>query len=160
MRRIFPAFARISPTLAPLAFAAACLLPARAHAGPAATLEERYHRALSEVSQEVKAAEDPAEKRRILQRFLDHMQDGLGEAGKLPGLSDPDRNSLHTVLGKYYAYEAELKGDGGYRAVPDADLDAFAGYIRQDMEQAPVGGGVYISAGALLVILLILLLLF
>lgn len=157
MRRLFPAIARFVPILV----AAACMAPTLTHAGPAGTiLEERYHAALSEVSQQVRRAPDPAEKRRILGRFLDHMEAGLGKAENMNGLSDADKQSLHTILGKYLAYDAELEGTGGFTAVADADLNEFANYIRQDMEQAPVGGGIYISAGALLVILLILILLF
>jgi hypothetical protein len=159
MRRYFPAFARISPCLM---VAAACLsAPRLAHAGAAGeALEERYHAALSQVTQEVKQAQDPAEKRRILSGFFKHMEEGLRKAETLSSLPEDDKQSLHTVLGKYYAYQAELDGAAGYERVADRDLDEFASYVRQDMEQAPIGGGVYISAGALLVILLILLLLY
>jgi hypothetical protein len=157
MRRTFPVFARIPSFL----LLAACIAAPRAHAsGPAATLEERYHAAVSAISQEVKQAPDPAEKRRILSDFLDHMENGLQKAETMPSLPDQDRQSLHTVLGKYFAYQAELDGTRGYARVADGDLDEFAAYIRQDMEQAPVGGGVYISGGALLVILLILILIY
>lgn len=159
MRRSFPAFARISPCLM---VAAACLsAPRLAQAAPAgAELEERYQAALSHVTQEVKQAQDPAEKRRILQGFINHMEEGLQKAETLSSLPENDKQALHTVLGKYYAYQSELEGTNGYARVEDRQLDEFASYIRQDMEQAPVGGGIYISAGALLVILLILILLF
>lgn len=159
MRRSFPAFARISPCLM---VAAACLsAPRLAQAGPAGdVLEERYHAALNEVAQEVKQAPDAAEKRRILSGFFQHMEEGLQKAETLSSLPEGDKQALHTVLGKYFAYQAELEGNGGYARVEDRDLDEFASYVRQDMEQAPVGGGIYISAGALIVILLILLLLY
>ena len=159
MRRSFPAFARISPCLV---VAAACLsAPRLAQAGPAGdVLEERYHAALSRIAQEVKQAPDPAEKRRILSGFFRHMEEGLQKAETISSLPEPDKQALHTVLGKYFAYQNELEGKEGFARVPDRELDEFASYVRQDMEQAPVGGGVYISAGALLVILLILLLLF
>jgi hypothetical protein len=157
MRRNLNAFARFTPCLL---LAAACLsAPRPAHAGPASALEERYHAALSQVTQEVKQAPDPAEKRRILSGYIKHMEDGLQKAESLSSLPDEDRQSLHTVLGKYFAYQAELDGTAGYTRVADRDLDQFASYMRQDMEQAPIGGGVYISAGALIVILLILILL-
>jgi hypothetical protein len=141
--------------------AAACLsAPRLAHAGPAGeVLEERYHAALSQITQEVRQAQDPAEKRRILSGFFRHMEDGLLKAETLSSLPEQDKQALHTVLGKYYAYQAELDGTAGYARVEDRDLDDFASYVRQDMEQAPVGGGIYISAGALLVILLVILLL-
>ncbi|MBW8888056.1 MAG: hypothetical protein JF616_09905 [Fibrobacteres bacterium] len=157
MRKSFTAFARISPYLM---VAAACLsAPRLAHAGKAGeVLEERYHAALSHVAQEVKGAPDPAEKRRILAGFFQHMEEGLQKAETLSSLPEGDRQSLHTVLGKYLAYQAELDGSRGFARVEDRELDEFAAYVRQDMEQAPVGGGVYISAGALIVILLVLLL--
>jgi hypothetical protein len=157
MRTSLTAFARIAPCLM---VAAACLsAPRLAHAGPAGEiLEERYHAALSQVTQEVKQAQDPAEKRSILSHFFRHMEDGLQKAETLSSLPDGDKQSLHTVLGKYLAYQAELDGTQGFARVSDGDLDAFASYVRQDMEQAPVGGGIYISAGALIVILLVLLL--
>jgi hypothetical protein len=157
MRTSLTAFARISPCLM---VAAACLsAPRLAHAGPAGEiLEERYHAALSHVTQEVKQANDPAEKRRILSDFFRHMEDGLQKAETLSSLPDGDRQALHTVLGKYLAYQAELEGAKGFAPVEDRELDEFATYVRQDMEQAPIGGGVYISAGALIVILLVLLL--
>jgi hypothetical protein len=157
MGRTFTAFARISPCLM---VAAACLsAPRLAHAGSGEVLEERYHAALSQVTQEVKQAQDPSEKRRILSGFIQHMEEGLQKAETLSSLPDGDKQALHTVLGKYFAYQAELEGTGGYTPVADRDLDQFAAYVRQDMEQAPIGGGVYISAGALIVILLILILL-
>ena len=124
-----------------------------------ATLEERYHAALSGLTQDVRHASDPAEKRRILEGFVQHMQTGLSRAETSAALSVEDRSSLHTVLGKYLAYQEELGGTGGFTRVSDADLDEYAAYIRQDMEQAPVGGGIYISGGVLLIILLLILLL-
>ena len=157
MRPNLLAFARISPCLM---VAAACLsAPRLAHAGQAGVvIEERYHAALSQVAQEVKQAADPAEKRRILSSYFQHMEAGLEKAETLTSLPDGDKQSLHTVLGKYLAYQAELDGSKGFARVEDRELDEFAAYVRQDMEQAPVGGGVYISAGALIVILLVLLL--
>jgi hypothetical protein len=140
--------------------AAACLsAPRLAHAGPGDVLEDRYHAALSQVTQEVQLAQDPAEKRRILSGFFQHMEEGLQKAETVSSLPEDDKQSLHTVLGKYFAYQAELEGKAGFTRVADRDLDQFASYVRQDMEQAPIGGGVYISAGALIVILLVLLLL-
>jgi hypothetical protein len=157
MRRSKSALARISPCLI---LAATCLsAPRLAHAGPGDALEERYHAALSQITQEVKQAEDPSEKRRILSGFFQQMEEGLQKAETLSSLPDEDKEALHTVLGKYFAYQSELEGTGGFARVADRDLDQFASYVRQDMEQAPIGGGVYISAGALIVILLILLLL-
>ena len=123
-------------------------------------LEERYQAALNGMVQQVRQEQDPAAKREVLQHFIDQMSRGLEKAEGVESIPEPDRKTLHTVLGKFYAYQAELDGQAGYTPVPDADLDQFAGYIQQGMEQAPMGGGIYISGGALIVILILLIILF
>jgi hypothetical protein len=136
----------------------AVTFPAQAAPG-AAVLEEHYKAALNRVTQEVKQAPGAAEKREILNRFIDKMETGLKKAEGMESLSEQDKAALHAVAGKFYAYDAELNGGPGFTPVADADLDAFAGYIQQGMEQAPLGGGVYISGGALLVIIILLIVL-
>jgi hypothetical protein len=133
----------------------AATAPVKAAPG-SALLEEHYKAALSKVTQEVRETEDPAEKREILEHFIDHMRDGLQKAETLESISEEDRAAVRSVAGKFYAYGAELNGTAGFERVADADLDAFAGYIQQGMEQAPMGGGIYISGTALIVILLLL----
>lgn len=122
-------------------------------------LEERYKAALNEMVQQVRHEQDPEAKRAILRHFIDHMSDGLQKAEGMESISEPDRKTLHAVAGKFYAYQAELNGQAGYAPVPNANLDQFAGYIQQGMEQAPMGGGIYISGGALIVILILLIIL-
>lgn len=121
-------------------------------------IEERYKSALNLIVQEVRSAEDPAEKREILAAYLGKMQSGLSKAGGMEAVSGSDRNILDSMGEKLAAYQAELDGQSGYSPVADADLDAFAGYMQQGMEQAAIGGGVYLSGGAIIIILLILLL--
>jgi hypothetical protein len=121
-------------------------------------LEERYKAALNEMVQQVRHEQDPEAKRAILKHFIDHMSDGLQKAEGMESISEPDRQTLHVVAGKFYAYQAELNGQAGYTPVPDASLDQFAGYIQEGMEQAPMGG-IYISGGALIVILILLIIL-
>jgi hypothetical protein len=129
--------------------------PAKAAPG-AALVEEQYKAALSRLTQEVRQAQSPTEKREILQHFINGMQDGLRKAENLESILESDRETLRSVAGRFHAYQAELDGMNGYDRVADADLDAFAGYVQQGMEQAPVGGGIYLSGTALIVILLLL----
>ncbi|MDB5050220.1 MAG: hypothetical protein JWO30_3291 [Fibrobacteres bacterium] len=136
----------------------AATAPLKASPG-SAMLEERYKAALNDMVQEVRNTPDPAAKRQILEHFITHMSQGLEKAEAMQSISEQDRASLHSVLGKFYAYDSELKGMPGFAPVADANLDGFAGYIQQGMEQAPVGGGIYLSGGAIIIILLILLLL-
>lgn len=146
MKKLFALF-----TFALLAVTA----PAQAAPG-AALVEEQYKAALSRLTQDVRQAPSPTEKREILQRFVNGMQDGLQKAENLESIQESDRETLRSVAGRFQAYKAELDGTDGYDRVADADLDGFAGYVQQGMEQAPMGGGVYLSGTALIVILLLL----
>lgn len=125
----------------------------------AAMLEARYQEALNAIVQNVRNEPEPAAKREIMNRYLDHMQDGLRQAQSLATVAEPDKQALQAVSGKLAAYDAELDGKSGYAPVADADLDGFAAYMQQGMEQAPIGGGVYLSGGVIIIILLILLIL-
>lgn len=147
---------RFLPALA--FFFAIASAPLRADVG-SSTLEERFHTSLNNVVREVRDAKTPAEKRDILQHFLTKMEDGLEDAKGMALLTYQDREALQGLQKKFYAYDAELNGQKGMELVADAKLDAFAGYIQQDMEQAPIGGGVYLSGGALIVILLLIIIL-
>ncbi len=141
-------------TLITLALLAATL-PAKAAPG-AALVEEQYKAALSRLTQDVRQAQSPTEKREILQHFINGMQDGLQKAENLESIQEADRQTLQSVAVRFHAYKAELDGMNGYARVADADLDAFAGYVQQGMEQAPMGGGIYLSGTALIIILLLL----
>src|SRR6185436_11176621 len=101
-------------------------------------LQERFKTVLNELVLKVKSADDPADKRAIMLRFVTHMEEGLEKAQTMTALTERDRRSLNALQAAFHDY---------------------AGYMQQQMEQAPVGGGIYISAGALLVIILILLIL-
>lgn len=144
--------------LAFIAFFALALAP-RARASGSEILEERYKSALNGMVQEIRSAPDAAAKREYLERFLSHMDEGLRQAQGMEGLSQADKAVLVSLAAKYRDYRAELEGTGGFAAVPDSRLDGFAGYIRQGMEQAPIGGGVYISSGVLIIIIILLIIL-
>ena len=126
----------------------------------ATLLEERFKTAINDMVREAEAAPDPASRRELLHGFVVRMDDGLGKALEGGALSEADRASLGALQARFQAYRAELEGRDGFVRVEDADLGRFASYVQQDLEQAPVGGGIYISAGALIVILLLLIVLF
>ena len=138
--------------------AAAFAAPLEARSG-ATLLEQQYKAALNGLVQEVRSAEDPAQKREVLEEFTGRLDLGLEKILGQGGIDAADRAALGALKERFAAYRSELHGRDGLEKVEDGNLDAFAAYIQQDMEQAPVNGGVYISAGALIVILLLLLIL-
>ncbi len=124
-------------------------------------LRARVKTALNEMVQEVKAAETPAEKRAILDEFLGKVEGRAEWAGKLPFVGEENRIMLAKLHEKFSAHRAELNGAGDSAPVGDADLDAFASFVQHDLEQAEVAwgsGGIYLSFGAIIIILLILIL--
>ncbi len=122
-------------------------------------LEERFKSALNDMVRDVEQAGNPAARREVLSRFAVRMDEGLGRALEASSLSDADRASLGALRSRFQSYRAELEGRDGFAPVGDDELVRFAAFMQQDLEQAPVGGGIYISAGALIVILLLLLVL-
>lgn len=130
------------------------------HAKPGATLvEERFKASLNEMVQKVHAVEEPAAKRQALIGWTERLDNGLERILDMESLDARDRAGLSALRTRFHAYRDELGGKGGLARVEDADLDGFAAFMQQDLEQAPIGGGVYISAGTLIIILLLIILL-
>ena len=142
-------------------FAAAIALPAHAGADQA-MLQSRVKVALNEMVQDVKAAESPAAKREVMDKFLGKIEGRTEMIGKVPFLPAENRAALKLLQNKFEGYETTLKGVPGAGGIADKDLNAFAGFMQQDLEQAAEAawgnGGIYLSFGAVIVILLIIIL--
>ena len=137
-----------------LVAAFAILAPLRVHAD-AGFVRERLNASINQIIQNVRETEDPALKRQMLENFLNRMDRGIGMAEQIG--SKEEVRSLEAMRIKVQADRTELNGLQGRDRVADADLNRFANYIQQDMEQASY---VYIGTGTLIIILLILLILF
>ena len=125
-------------------------------------LQARVKSALNEMVQDVKAAEAPAEKREVLDEFLGKVEKRAEWAQSLPFVGEENRAVLAKLHDRFAGHRAELAGANGGAPVADADLDAFASFVQNDLEQADEvawgNGGVYLSVGAIIIILLILVL--
>lgn len=106
---------------------------------------------------EVKATENPAEKRAILDRSLEKMTLALEMAQQSPMISDEDLNGIDRIKSTIREKQRELAGIDGYERVPDVQLNLFADYVVQDMEQADQI--ISVSLVTLLLIILIIVLL-
>jgi hypothetical protein len=122
-------------------------------------LQARMKVSLNEMVTEVKEAETPAAKRAVMERFLDKFENRSRIAERLP-LNEEHRTALTALQSRFAGYTAELNGSDQQPGVADDDLDAFAGFMQQDLEQADSwgSGGIYLSTGAVIIILLILIL--
>jgi hypothetical protein len=134
--------------------------PQSARASDHGLLQERVKVSLNEMVTEVRTSESPAAKRAVMERFLDRFESRSRIAEKLP-LNDEQRAGLTALQTRFAGYAGELKGTENASGVADKDLDAFASFMQQDLEQAAASwgsGGIYLSTGAVIIILLILLL--
>ena len=104
----------------------------------------------------VKATDNPAEKREILDKSFQTMSKVLDMVQSSPLISKEDRAGIDHFKASLQEKQDELTGMNGYDRVPDAQLDAFSDYVVQDMEQART---ITISLVAALLIVIILVLL-
>ena len=110
------------------------------------------------VAMEVKGLEDAAEKRDVLNRALDRLFGALDQMERLPGLTDRQKEAIALFRAEVQEKHDELGGLDGFQAVANADLDAFADYMVQDLEQAQ-SYFVISGLGLLLIILILIILL-
>jgi hypothetical protein len=118
--------------------------------------QDKLQNYFSGTASEVKLATDPSEKREILEQSLEKMSKALNTVQSSPLISKDDRASIENVKAILKEKQDELQGVNGFERVPDLQLNAFASYVVQDMEQATQT--VTLSLVSLLLIILIVVL--
>jgi len=103
----------------------------------------------------VKAVDDPAQKREILNQSLQTMSKALDKVETSGLVSQDDRNGIHRFKAAVQEKQSELQGMNGFERVSDAHPNAFPDYMVQDMQQAET---ITISLVAALLIVIILIL--
>jgi len=110
---------------------------------------------LQQLELEVGQTTDPAEKRALLNNGFERFLKAMDRIQRVPFLSQQQRDGLARFDAAVQEKHDELNGAAGFTMVADADLDAFARYAVQDLEQAEY---VVISGVAILLIIIILIL--
>jgi len=118
-------------------------------------LENRLKEYFNDLLLDVRQAADPAEKRALLNENLDRMLAAMDRIQALPLLNAEQRDMLARFRAEVQDKRDELNGAAGFAQVANADLDDFAGYLVQDLEQA-ARSYVVISTAALIIIVLLL----
>ncbi len=119
---------------------------------------DRFKQYLNRTVTEVKQTDDPAEKRALLNKSLQKMKQAADRVAQLRGTDAEDKAALAAFSADIFDKLAQLNGENGYERVPEVNLDRFADYVQQDLEQAQ-RLVISISATALALIILLLLLL-
>ena len=112
----------------------------------------------SKAADEVKATENADEKREILNESFNNMSKILDKVLSSELISENDRAGIKQYKAILQEKQNELKGSNGYDRVPDAQLNNFANYVVQDMEQADSTVTISIIALILIILLVVLLL--
>ncbi|HLR26307.1 MAG TPA: hypothetical protein VK112_10605 [Fodinibius sp.] len=106
--------------------------------------------------QKVKKADDPSQKRKILNSSFDKMTAAFDKAQEIRMVSEKDKKAINSFKADIQQKRNELNGLDGFNRVEDSNLNNFANYVQQDLEQAKM---VSISISAVLLVLIIILLL-
>lgn len=125
-----------------------------AQANDASTKLKKY---INTMVHKVEKAEEPAQKRAIMNDSFDKMIKAFEKVGSMKHVSEEDRSGIAGLKSIITDKKDELNGLNGYDAVKNNQLNNFANYVQQDLEQADKE--ITISVTVLLLIIIILLLL-
>jgi len=106
----------------------------------------------------VKATDEPAQKRDILNQSLQTMSKALDRVESSGLISQDERAGIDRFKTALQEKQDELTGSNGFERVADAQLNAFSDYVVQDMEQAAESVTISLVAALLIIIVLILIL--
>jgi len=121
-----------------------------------AQAQDNVQNYFNDTASKVKATADPLQKRAILNESFEGMSKALNAVQNSPLISKDDQAGIENIKVTLQEKQDELAGLNGFERVPDAQLNGFADYVVQDMEQATQT--VTISLVALLLIIIIVIL--
>jgi hypothetical protein len=129
------------------------LLTLPSHAGGKEELQKYF----SDTAGKVKAADNPSEKRAILNGSFDTMSRVLDMVQRSPSISPSDVAGIERLRATLQEKHDELAGVNGFVRVPDDRLNQFSDYVVQEMEQADQLITISLVTLLLIIILVVLL---
>lgn len=121
-------------------------------------VQNKFKQYFNITAQKVKQAADPVQKRAILNESFEKMQNTLNKVSNLSNISSKDLVAINSINKSVQDKYNELNGLNGYTKLKDNQLNNFADYVQQDMEQADQWVTISVTTLLLVAILLILLL--
>jgi hypothetical protein len=122
------------------------------HAGGKGELQAYF----SGVAAQVKATDNPIEKRMVLSESFRSMSKALDMVRSSTVMSANDAIGIDHFAVALQEKQDELAGNNGYARVPDVQLNAFSDYVVQDTEQADQVITISVVTLLLIVILIVL----
>ncbi len=121
--------------------------------------ENRFKEYFNNLLLEVEQTKNPAEKRVLLNESLERFLTAMDRIQRLPFLNQEQREALARFDAEVQEKHDELNGAAGFAMVANANLDDFAGYMVQDLEQAARTTFVVSGITILIIILLLIIIL-
>ncbi|MBK7378687.1 MAG: hypothetical protein IPJ03_06730 [Ignavibacteriales bacterium] len=110
----------------------------------------------SDVANKVKATENAAEKRAILENSFKDMSEALVKVQGSFLVSKEEQAGIEGLKSILKENQDELAGINGYERVPDSQLNNFSNYVVQNMAQADQVITISLVAALLIIIIIIL----
>jgi hypothetical protein len=121
--------------------------------------ENRIKEYFNDLLLKVEETKDPEQKRALLNESLERFLTAMDRVQRLPFLNQEQREALARFDAEVQEKHDELNGAAGFAMVANANLDDFAGYMVQDLEQAARSYIVLSTAAVIIIILLLIILL-
>lgn len=119
--------------------------------------QARFKKHINSVVEKVENTEKPTQKREILNESFQNLIGAIEKVETMKVVPATDKEGLASFKANIQEKKDELNGINGFKKVPDNNLNNFANFVQQDLEQAD--STVTISVTTLLLIILILILL-
>jgi len=111
---------------------------------------------LNDAAKQAATQHEPAQKRAVLDDQYRRLQEGMTVLSTVPAIPQSDRLALKHDAARLGDLRDELSGRNGFVRVGDRDIDRFAQFAVEQMEQADT---VIVISGVTLLLLLILIVL-
>ncbi|MCU7494539.1 MAG: hypothetical protein HF314_01345 [Ignavibacteria bacterium] len=125
--------------------------------GESAMVQNKIKQYFNNMSVKVKEASSAEEKRDIMNKSFEKFNEAMTRIINMRGIPSSDQKALNALKSSVTDKFNELNGLTGYTAVQDKDLNNFADYVKQDMEQADQWVTISVTTLLLVVILVLLL---
>lgn len=120
-------------------------------------LSETFKKHFNETVQNVKASDNPAEQRQLLNTSFDKMLRAVDRIDKSENLTEEEREQLALFKDQIDEKKSELNGLDGFDEVQDDELIDFSDYSQQEIEQANKTLTISLTSALLIVLILLLL---
>ncbi|MEQ8524870.1 hypothetical protein [Gracilimonas sp.] len=118
---------------------------------------EALKKHVNSVVEEVESAETAEQKRVILNESLEDMMTAVDKINSKPSVSNSDKKNLGEFKKMLTDRRNELNGTDGFKRVSNGQLNDYANFIQQDIEQADTVLTISATTALLIVIILLLL---